>query len=444
MWVDFSITIYSQSKCDKDIFVYFEELNFIKGDKDKTYIGYWIGYKIMVLIPTLMMCSYISIILTYRAVYMMMKLIRDKQLKSFFDCERDVTENIYSHSDILYILDLFKGSKLSKENYKCNKTVLSFTRFFGNLTNIKYQYNSDLEIKSKSNIAQRFKSTLKNVFKFSVYDWKDNFRFTSRFINMHVVALTTLYHINCAFFLFILMILKYSKDFVEIINEILESFDIDYKFKIPVSLMTVLFVPFFVSLLISAIQVLKGMSNTKKHLLEVYKGKCVYLPPSSTLSNSSIASNSFHYGGYLTAYLIWGFVIQFIFILLLMVIIVIIFALIREPINLLNSGLMLLVPIIVKKIIEFFAAEIIFINKTSRILAINNFRAYNVFLYFNFFYDCFMGFISALLRIFIALLASIFYMPRISYSFMGRELENFDNGKCLFLPIYLPFISFKF
>jgi hypothetical protein len=437
MWVDFSITIYSQSKCDNDAFdliIFVSSNGSDKTDKNKTYIGYWIGYKIMVLIPTLMMSSYISVILTYRAVYMTTKLIRDKQLKSFFDCERDVTENIYSHSDILYVLDLFKGSKASKENYKYNKTVISFTRFFGNIANIKYQYNSDLEINTKLNIAQRFKSTLKNLFKFYVYDWKDNFRFTSRFINMHVVGLTTFYHINCAFFFFILGMIKHFKNFGCFIYFI---FYID--FEIPISLMTVLLVPFFVSLLISTIQVLKGMSNTKKHLLEVFKGNCVYLPPSSILSNSSIASNSFHYGGYLTAYLIWGFVIQFIFIFLLIVIIGFISEL-SEPTNPLKSVLILLVPVIVKKIIEFFAAEIIFINKTSRILAINNFRAYNVFLYFNFFYDCFMGFISALLRIFIALLASIFYMPRISYSFMGRELENFDNGKYLYLSMHLPFI----
>ena len=84
---------------------------------------------------------------------------------------------------------------------------------------------------------------------------------------------------------------------------------LEIEVNIPISLKTVLLLPFFISLLISVIQVFKGMSNTKKHLMEVYKGKCAYLPPSNTLSNPSIASNYFHMGGYLSGYLIWGFAI---------------------------------------------------------------------------------------------------------------------------------------
>jgi hypothetical protein len=43
----------------------------------------------------------------------------------------------------------------------------------------------------------------------------------------------------------------------------------------------------------------------------------VYLPPIKQLKNKSIAGSSFHYGGYLTGYLIWGFMIQYIMIVLI-------------------------------------------------------------------------------------------------------------------------------
>ena len=78
---------------------------------------------------------------------------------------------------------------------------------------------------------------------------------------------------------------------------------------------------------------------------------------------------------------------------------------------------------------ELMASEIIFLQRRTRILAVDNFRSFNIFLYFNFFYDCFMGILSAILRILFALFASVFMMPRISYSFVGRSLEGFDNGK---------------
>ena len=76
-------------------------------------------------------------------------------------------------------------------------------------------------------------------------------------------------------------------------------------------------VPFFGALLVSTIQVFLGIRDTKKHLIEIYKGKCVYLPPIKQLKNKSIAGSSFHYGGYLTGYLIWGFMIQYIMIVLI-------------------------------------------------------------------------------------------------------------------------------
>ena len=281
MWIDFCETIFTQSKCDNDIYSFLDP-----------HIEYWLGYKILSITPTIFLCSYISLSLTYRAVYMTRKLLKENQINRFFYCEDDDSENIYSHSDILYVLKLFQKDSMSEKN-----NIKAFTQVFRRITNIKYkEYSSDT-------IEQNHKAM--PSIKTCIYNCQDSFRFTSRFINLHVVALLTLYHLSCLLLFTLLMILAYIGDFNDSINKLLEYFNIDYNFDIPFPIRSIILAPFFSSLLICVVQIFIGVYHTKKHLLEVYKGKCVYLPPVKTLSNSSIASSSFHYGGYLTGFLIW-------------------------------------------------------------------------------------------------------------------------------------------
>ena len=67
--------------------------------------------------------------------------------------------------------------------------------------------------------------------------------------------------------------------------------------------------------------------------------------------------------------------------------------------------------LIVKQVVNKIASEYIFLNRASRLLALDNFRAYNIFLYFNFYYDCFMGIISAVIRLIKSFIAAIVMMP---------------------------------
>jgi hypothetical protein len=64
-----------------------------------------------------------------------------------------------------------------------------------------------------------------------------------------------------------------------------------------------------------------------------------------------------------------------------------------------------------KLLVNKVASNFVFLNRKSKILALDNFRAFNIFLFFNFFFDCFMGFLSALIRLIKALIASILMMP---------------------------------
>ena len=68
--------------------------------------------------------------------------------------------------------------------------------------------------------------------------------------------------------------------------------------------------------------------------------------------------------------------------------------------------------IIFKTIVNVIASRYAFTIRNTKMLALNNFRAFNIFLYFNFYYDCFMGIVSAVIRLIKSVLAAIFYMPR--------------------------------
>ncbi len=66
-----------------------------------------------------------------------------------------------------------------------------------------------------------------------------------------------------------------------------------------------------------------------------------------------------------------------------------------------------------------------FLQKNTKILALDNFRAFNILLFF----DCFiLGIIEALIRLVKVVIFLILYMPRIAYGFFWRLLEKEDNA----------------
>lgn len=104
---------------------------------------------------------------------------------------------------------------------------------------------------------------------------------------------------------------------------------------------------------------------------------------------------------YTVGYLIWGYFIIYIFGVIVGVVILGLRMFVGEAIF--GQFLLKLVPVIcvvaVKTIfINKFLTSYVFLYRKSKILALNNFRAFNVFLYFNFYFDCFMGIISAVIR----------------------------------------------
>ena len=424
--------IYQQSCCDKEVYYLI--------DLSESNIHYWILYKVFSLTPNIILTTYIAIILTSRTINKIINSRKENYNQMF--TVNDSSENICNNSDIMYVLDLFENRNSEKRVSNCrNIQIFSKILMKTNPTQTihdELKNDSRVEVNHLSGTSKAKLFKLKNLFKKYIYDKEDMFRFTSRFVNMHVVALLTLYHLS----LLLLFLIVAISDKFDNLESILKNLNIDIplNFQLIPSLISVLIVPYVASLFICLIQILIGLRETKKHLLELYKGKCVYLPPIKTLSNSEIASSSFHFGGYLTGYLVWGFFIQYVIIVIIGIFFIILRILVKD---IFSKLLLIIIPplcaLIFRQFIEFFASEIIFLKRRTRILALNNFRAFNVFLYFNFFFDCFIGIVSAVMRLLIAFVAAIFMMPRIAYSFMGRHLEKIDYGKKFKLLIYFIF-----
>jgi hypothetical protein len=116
-----------------------------------------------------------------------------------------------------------------------------------------------------------------------------------------------------------------------------------------------------------------------------------------------------------TGYLVWGYFIIYIFMLAIGAVILLMRLFLASSfwLNLIVRLIPVFVVIVIKFIVKLIFTQFIFLNRSSKILAIKNFRAFNIFLYFNFFFDCFMGAISAVIRLAKALVIAILMLPSI-------------------------------
>lgn len=112
-------------------------------------------------------------------------------------------------------------------------------------------------------------------------------------------------------------------------------------------------------------------------------------------------------------YLIWGYLIIYVAVVVVGIAIIFIRIFIGDKLflQIFMRCIPVILVIIVKVLVNKIATNYAFMDKKLKVLALINFRAFNVFLYFNFYFDCFMGIISAVIRLILSLVISIFMMP---------------------------------
>lgn len=115
----------------------------------------------------------------------------------------------------------------------------------------------------------------------------------------------------------------------------------------------------------------------------------------------------------MVGYLVWGYFIIYVTGVLIGIIIIGLRLFVGDKVfgQILLKAIPIICVIIVKVVINKIATNYAFLYRESKILALNNFRAFNVFLYFNFYFDCFMGVISAIIRLVKSLVLAILMMP---------------------------------
>ncbi len=120
------------------------------------------------------------------------------------------------------------------------------------------------------------------------------------------------------------------------------------------------------------------------------------------------------FAGQLKGFLAWGFLI--LYIALVLVGFVIFFAVKFFNLDwIIDNLLQYLIPLVTVYVIKLTLRTIIvyfFVVSDSKILAINNFRAYTITSYFMFFFDLFFGFLNAIIRLLKGLVVSAFMMSR--------------------------------
>ena len=296
-------------------------------------------------------------------------------------------------------------------------------------------FSSDANLTTRDKLVRKLRLTLQA----HVYKWDDDFRFSARVVSAHLVAFLALYYFMIDWVVTGVWVLRRLQDIMTdllalMINFLLELLfkrrvDIEFgKIFIRETIITGYILAAVLTFIICCVQCLFGLSSIKSNLIKLYKGKHGSVP--KLTSNISICGGNLRFTGYLVGFLLNGFVFINFFIFTIGILTYYLFLL--GWLNWTRRLLLELVPVfvvlVVKRVFSFLCCKFLFLQKRAEFLALDNFRAYSIFVFIAFFFDCIIGAISAFIRLLVGVLGSLFFMPRIGYSFLGRQLEKFDGG----------------
>lgn len=151
--------------------------------------------------------------------------------------------------------------------------------------------------------------------------------------------------------------------------------------------------------------------------------------------SSTITSDSLHFPGYLIAHLVYGYAILF----LVFFCFTIFFKLITYFPKLLQVSSQVFLPLFIlvslKLIIIKYATKIVFLREDGQ--RITNLAPYYTLTYFNFFFDCFLGFVACFSRIWQTTVVSVLTLPRLDTSIFNRDSEliirRLDKGHVAYI-----------
>ena len=151
--------------------------------------------------------------------------------------------------------------------------------------------------------------------------------------------------------------------------------------------------------------------------------------------SASITADSLHFPGYLIAHLVYGYII----ILFVVFCFVILFKLTFYFPKLLQYASQVLLPLIIlvslKLISLKLATRIIFLREDTQ--RITNLAPYYTISYFNFFFDCFLGLVACMSRVWQTTVVSLISIPRLDKSMFNKDsdliMRRLDKGHLAYL-----------
>ncbi|CAF1148324.1 unnamed protein product, partial [Didymodactylos carnosus] len=412
--LDLSYTIYREGSC-MGFLPLSKQFSAIEESKLRIELGTWfIIYGIIKNTPHFICLSYIASELTVRFLYdSCYKQVKSK--KSIW--ASPVMEYDEYQFSRYYVMKLFRRNPKYYPNDQTN-SVPGTT----DITNDDEEWRW-YEKQEKSRVK---------LFLDKIYPWDDDFRFTTIALCTYTVAIIFLYYLACTLvFLYLSRTFGHTAFLRSYLEQVLNVELSGWSFKLEVLSSA------FLTSLLYLWQLFNGMLTYKKHKKELFQGIYLNVPTSAGMKPNSVAAKSVHYSGFLVGYMAWGYIICFHLIFFVLGIL----RLFRARVRYIELLMTIIVPVLViylmKLVMVSSAGKCLFIQDLGDKLNLKNRKTYAVFVYFNFFADCFLGIASCIIRLIKATCLNIAYMARLDCSFLGRPLEKYarsslrHQNKCL-------------
>ena len=185
-----------------------------------------------------------------------------------------------------------------------------------------------------------------------------------------------------------------------------------------------------VALLVSTIQLLVLLASIRRNLLQVYRGNDSEIPRRNAKQNVSYACESIHFAGYLIGYVLWGYFLIALFAFIIGFLLDVIIS--YDMRSIMEAILKMSIPPVLFAMFQSYLSktlgQYVFLQEGGEVLSINHRRILMVYMYFNFFLDALLGFISSIIRVLKSAVGGVLFMCRIDYCSMGRKLEAYESG----------------
>jgi hypothetical protein len=225
-----------------------------------------------------------------------------------------------------------------------------------------------------------------------IYQWRDDFRFSSRIICVYSSVFLLLFFLTVQACIQIIPYLDQIQDGLQtIINSLTNS-----EFSLP-NIVSPYVIAILTVCVITIIQLLVLLTNIRRNLFQIFRADDSEIPKRDQSQYLDYSTGNFHFAGYFIGYLIWGYVLIVVVAFLIYVAIgaFIAFGSVKFLENILKKMIPILLLILFKQYLNQLLARYVFLQHNGEVLAINNRRILMIFLYFYFFLDAFLGLISS-------------------------------------------------